>query len=152
MPAQPPSPAPLDHDRPPIVVCGVDHLGLRTIEELGIGEERVVAIGAHEDPAWATHHPDVRLVVGDARLEETLGQAGVPIAAAIVLTGDDDLGNLNIALEAPGRRRLLAIVDPDGRVRRDPPADEILDAGESVLVAATRAGLAQFIDLARPPV
>jgi len=30
-------------------------------------------------------------------------------------------------------------------------ADEVLDAGESVLVVATRAGLTEFIDLARAP-
>ena len=55
-------------------------------------------------------------------------------------------------LDVDGRRRLLAIVGQDGGVRWDPPPDEVLDAGESVLVAATRAGLAELIDMARSPV
>jgi Trk K+ transport system NAD-binding subunit len=81
--------------------------------------------------------------VGDRRV--------VLFARLTIAAGSRAEGLLASAMVAPGQRRLLAIVDPDGRVRWDPPADEVLDAGESVLVAATRAGLSEFIDLAREP-
>ena len=47
------------------VVCGVDHLGLRTIEELRLRDEEVVAIGPTADTEeWLAEH-GVRLFVGD---------------------------------------------------------------------------------------
>ncbi len=83
-----------------MVVCGVDHLGLRTIDELRLRDEDVVAIGPTndlEEPLAAQHVP---LIVGDHRLPKTLRAAGIQDAGVIVLTSDDDLGNLNTALAA----------------------------------------------------
>ena len=83
-----------------IVVCGLDHLGLTTIEELLLGGETVAAITAEPAAAEAAALRDLRVVVGDARRESTLRDAGVPAAAAIVLTNADDLANLHTALAA----------------------------------------------------
>jgi Trk K+ transport system NAD-binding subunit len=81
-------------------VCGLDHLGRRTIDELRLRAGEVVAIGETADhEEWLTEH-GVRLVVGDHRLTRVLRAAGVGVAAVIVLTDDDDLGNLNTALAA----------------------------------------------------
>jgi hypothetical protein len=45
--------------------------------------------------------------------------------------------------------RVLAVADPGSEVARwDVPADEILDADEEIIVAATRAGLADLLHLA----
>ena len=52
------------------VVCGVDHLGLRTVEELRLRDEEVVAIGPTADTEeWLAEH-GVRLIVGDHRAHE----------------------------------------------------------------------------------
>jgi Trk K+ transport system NAD-binding subunit len=93
-----------------VVVCGIDHLGLRTIEELRRRDEQVVVVvhsGQAADDAGLGDRP---LVAGDFRLERTQRQANVPTAAAIVLADDDDLGNLDAALVAQELNPLIRIV------------------------------------------
>jgi len=100
-----------------VVVCGLDHLGLRTIGELRLRDEVVVAIGANSDAAEELTAAGVRLVVGDPRLARVLREADVPTASAIVLTSNDDLGNLNTALAAteldPRIRIVIRIFDQE---------------------------------------
>jgi len=100
-----------------VVVCGLDHLGLRTIDELRLRDEVVVAIGASSDVAEDLTGAGVRLVVGDPRLARVLREADVPTASAIVLTSNDDLGNLNAALAAtelnPRIRIVIRIFDQE---------------------------------------
>jgi Trk K+ transport system NAD-binding subunit len=93
-----------------VVVCGVDHLGLRTIDELRLRDEEVVAIGPSNDTEERLTEQGVRLVVGDHRLPRTLRAADIERAAVIVLTGDDDLGNLNTALAANELNPAIRIV------------------------------------------
>jgi Trk K+ transport system NAD-binding subunit len=91
-------------------VCGVDHLGRRTIDELLLRDEEVVAIGETADQdEWLAEH-GVRLVVGDHRLTRVLRAADVAAAAVIVLTDDDDLGNLNTALAASELNPAIRVV------------------------------------------
>ena len=82
-----------------VIVCGLDHLGLRTIDELRMRDEEVVGIGDSADVEDRLAGSGVRLVVGDLACH-VLSQADVETAGAIVLTGDDDLANVNAALAA----------------------------------------------------
>src|SRR4026209_2131072 len=92
-----PSGTPIAH----VVVCGLDHLGLRTIDELRLGEQPVIGIGSAETVAHARERlTDVSLIVGDPRREAPLREAGIPDAVAIVLTGEDDQANVHAALAA----------------------------------------------------
>ena len=93
-----------------VIVCGLDHLGLRTIDELRMRDEEVVGIGANDDAAEHLADTGVRLVVGDPLLARVLSQADVETASAIVMTGDDDLANLNTALAAVELNPSLRIV------------------------------------------
>ncbi len=93
-----------------IIVCGTEHLGLRTIDELRRRDETVVAIGATVDAADALAAMDVRLVVGEAIQPRTLREAAVDRAAAIVMTGGDDLENLNTALAAQELNPAIRVV------------------------------------------
>ena len=93
-----------------VVVCGVGRLGLRTIDELRSRYESVVAIGADDAAEETLSSLGVRLVVGDARLPRVLREADVSTASVIVLTSDDDLGNLNIALAATTLNQRLRVV------------------------------------------
>ena len=93
-----------------VVVCGLDHLGLRTIDQLRMRHEEAVAIGATADPEEDLTAIGVRLVVGDPRLARVLRDADVPTASAIVLTSNDDLGNLNAALAATELNPRIRIV------------------------------------------
>jgi Trk K+ transport system NAD-binding subunit len=93
-----------------VIVCGLDHLGRRTIHELRRRDEEVVAIGADEDALEWLGELGVRLVVGDPVLPRVLREAGVERADAIVMTGDDDLANLNVALAAQEANAGLRLV------------------------------------------
>src|SRR6476661_1364947 len=70
-----------------VIVCGLAHLGLRTIDELRRRDEDDVGIGPGDD------------------------------TAAIVMTGEDDLENLNVALAAqelnPGIRVVIRMFDAE---------------------------------------
>jgi Trk K+ transport system NAD-binding subunit len=95
----------------------LDHLGLRTIEELRLRDEQVVGVGDDADADEALAASGVRIVVGNQRLSRVLRQADVGSASAIVLTGDDDLGNLDAALAAtelnPTIRVVIRIFDQE---------------------------------------
>ena len=61
-------------------------------------------------------------------------------------------GRLAASLDKAGARRILAVADPGVTTARwDIPADEVLDADEEVVVAATRAGLGELLHLAAEP-
>ncbi len=79
--------------------------------------EEVVAIGPSADHEEWLGERGVRLVVGDHRLVPVLRMAGVAEAAALVLTIDDDLGNLNAALAAselkPDIRLVIRMFDQE---------------------------------------
>ncbi len=85
-----------------IVVCGLDELGLRTLEELRRLGEVVVVIARAPGEEFAYHARELgaTLVDGSYRDESVLRRAGVPAASAMVITEDDDVGNLHAALAA----------------------------------------------------
>jgi Trk K+ transport system NAD-binding subunit len=99
------------------VVCGLDHLGLRTIDELRARDEVVVGIGPTADAEEHLTEIGARLVIGDPRLTRVLREAEVESAAVIVLTGEDDLANLNAALAAfelnPTIRMVIRMFDQE---------------------------------------
>jgi len=101
-------------DHPPtghVVVCGLDHLGVRTAAELRLRDETVVIIaGVAETSVDPERLAGIRVVRGDQRYEGVLREAGVPQATAIVLTADDDLGNLHAALAASDLNPSIRIV------------------------------------------
>jgi len=98
-------------------VCGLDHLGVRTIDELRARDEIVVGIGSTADAEEHLTDIGARLVVGDPRLTRVLREAEVETAAVIVLTGDDDLASLNAALAAfelnPSIRIVIRMFDQE---------------------------------------
>ena len=93
-----------------VVVCGLDHLGLRTIEELRLRDEVVVGVGDDTAAEETLAAAGVRLVVGDQQLSRTLREADIASATAVVLTGEDDLANLNAALAASELNPTIRIV------------------------------------------
>ncbi len=100
-----------------IVLCGLNELGYRTLEELRrLGEEVVVvALGSSETSE--ARRLDVPLIEGNYREERVLERAGVDRAAAIVIAEDDDVGNVHAALTAqdlnPNIRIGLRMFNPE---------------------------------------
>jgi Trk K+ transport system NAD-binding subunit len=83
-----------------IIVCGLDDVGLRTVEQLYHSGVRVVVVEDDADPrlvrvvrGWG-----VPVVVGSPRLQETLDEAGLAGAVAVICVLADDLHTLEAAL------------------------------------------------------
>ena len=85
-----------------IVVCGVGRVGYRVITELLNQGETVVAVNANESEEWLEpfRKRGVAVLIADARQRQTLINAGVARASAIVACTSDDLTNLDVALDA----------------------------------------------------
>ncbi len=109
-----------------IVICGLGKVGYRVVKELlRLGEE---VVGIESNPAGPfleeIRQMDVPVLLGDARRRETLESAQVQAASAIVVCTQDDLTNLDIALDArelkPGIKVVLRMFDGQlaERVRR----------------------------------
>jgi Trk K+ transport system NAD-binding subunit len=100
-----------------VVLCGAGDVGLRTLRELVALDERVVVV--ERDPAHphleAARDLAVAVVVADAGREETLRNAGLGAARALVCATEDDLTNLRIAIAGrglvPGLHLVLRIFD-----------------------------------------
>ncbi len=95
-----------------IIVCGLDDVGMRVIEQLRLSGEQVIVV----DDA-----PDSRLlpivtelgavhVVASARRASALETAGIAKAAALVCAAPTDLDNLEIALLARRLQPRLRVV------------------------------------------
>jgi voltage-gated potassium channel len=85
-----------------VIVCGVGRLGYRVILQLLKFGQAVVAIEQDEKKPFIAlvRHFDVPVIIGDARQRDVLAKAGIERAAAVVCCTQDDLTNLDIALDA----------------------------------------------------
>jgi len=101
-----------------VVVVGIGSVGLRVVEELLRRGESVVVIDNNDSGRYLPQIYDKRLptILGDARLERTLRDAGVMQARALLSVTNDDLTNLEVGLSArlinPQLRVVLRIYDP----------------------------------------
>jgi len=100
-----------------IVICGLGKVGYRVVKELlNLGEE---VVGIEHNAAGPfleeIRRMDVPVLLGDARQREMLEKARVQEASAIVACTQDDLTNLDIALDArslqPGIKVVLRMFD-----------------------------------------
>jgi Trk K+ transport system NAD-binding subunit len=118
-----------------VIVCGLAGVGLRTVEQLHHAGARVVVVD---------DRPDVRLtrvvrgwgvpmVVGGSHLAETLTQAGVANALAVICVLADDLQTLETALLARELRPDVRVVV---QIRNPAVGRALTAAGVSVLDVA----------------
>lgn len=100
-----------------IVICGLGRIGYRVVKELlRLGED---VVGIERDPECPfldeIGRLNVPVLLGDARQREMLEKASVREASAIVVCTEDDLANLDIALDArelnPGIKVVLRMFD-----------------------------------------
>lgn len=84
-----------------VVVCGLGHVGYRVLEELrSLGEDTVGIEREASDFVRELEARGVPVLVGDARRDELLAETGIARAKAVVCATNDDLANLEIALDA----------------------------------------------------
>ncbi len=137
-----------------VVVVGMGNVGYRVVDELVALGVPVVAVDADPDGAFlATVRTKAPLVVGDARLDDTLLRAGLPKARAVVAATSDDAVNLGIGLAArrmsPKIRTVVRLFDPDfaGKVESTLGIDVAF--GASRIAAPTFVAAALFSDVVK---
>lgn len=100
-----------------VVLCGLGHLGFRVLEQLLKRGADVVAI--ERDPACRylaqAKGTGIPVLVRDMKDDLALIDAGVRTARAIVIASNDDMANIEVALDArrmnPGIRVLMRMLD-----------------------------------------
>ncbi len=93
-----------------IIVCGYGRIGSQIVQELALAGEPFVIV--ERDPKTVRELQDLgyAVVVGDATQEETLLEAGVERARALIATAATDADNAFIALTARSLNPKLFIV------------------------------------------
>ncbi len=95
-----------------VILCGVGNVGFRTLEELLRLGEQVIAV--ERDPQCPfldrARVLGAEVFVGDARDEHVLRKLNVTDAAAVIIATNDDLANLEIAMDVRELRVDVPIV------------------------------------------
>jgi voltage-gated potassium channel len=100
-----------------VVLCGVGHLGFRTLAQLVAAGVEVVAIEKNTGARFMAEAKatGVPVLVRDMKDDAALVEAGVPHARCIIIATDDDMANLEVALDArrmnPGIRIVMRMFD-----------------------------------------
>ena len=94
-----------------VVVCGLGHVGFRVVEELRALGHDVVGIEREGSEFVAVlRDAGVPVHVGDARRDDLLLHTGIARAKAVVCATNDDLANLEIALDAKRMNPAIRVV------------------------------------------
>ena len=99
------------------VVCGIGKLGTRVIEQLVASNVPVVAVERDEAARFQQHVRGlgVPVIVGDMKEDQTLVLAGVPHARVVIIATNDDIANLEVALDSrrlnPGVRIVMRLFE-----------------------------------------
>ncbi|MDY7041857.1 MAG: NAD(P)-binding protein, partial [Chloroflexota bacterium] len=102
-----------------VVVCGLGRDGYRVVEQLLKFGEEVVGIERNEQSQFldAIRGLGVPVIISDAQRPAALKKAGVGRASAVIICTEDDLVNLNIALESrelsPNVRVVMRMFDAE---------------------------------------
>jgi hypothetical protein len=85
-----------------VVVCGLGHFGYRVLGHLVANRVPAVAIERDPDSRFLSRAKDLGapVLLRDMREDQALVDAGVPHARAIIIATNDDLVNLEVALDA----------------------------------------------------
>lgn len=100
-----------------IIVCGIGHVGFRIIEELKKLGEEIVAVEKERDGPFVETllKLGTPILFGNAQDEALLETAGLKKAKTIIIATDNDLANIEIALNArissPSIRIVLRLFD-----------------------------------------
>ncbi len=100
-----------------IVLCGLGNVGIRVLEEFVRLGEQVIVLERDEDSRFLDMAKalKVRVIQGDIRVPASLEEAEIKGAKSLVAVSDDDVANLEAALNArelkPGIHVVLRIFD-----------------------------------------
>jgi len=95
-----------------VILCGLGTVGFRVLEELVALDARVFVIERNEQGEFLDRARELgaEILIGDARSENLLRTLNVNAARAVVVATDDDLANLEIAMDVRELRTDVPIV------------------------------------------
>lgn len=94
-----------------VIVCGLGQTGYRIWEELQhFGDQVCIVEKADNDFTHKLRKLDVRVVLGDLAEPDTLREADIDTAKSVIVASDDDLTNVEIALNVKELRPDVNIV------------------------------------------
>jgi Trk K+ transport system NAD-binding subunit len=136
-----------------ILLCGLGKVGFSILELLHSLGEPVVVIARDVDPDWARRAEAMadRLILKDMRDDNVLLEADIESARAVIAATNDDLANLEVALDArrlaPKAAVVLRVHDATlaERVRRDMDVRAVLNSAELSAPAFVAAALGDRI-------
>ena len=100
-----------------IVLCGLGHLGYRVLEQLVTSRVDVVAIEKDADNRFLAQAKALKIpiLLRDMKEDQALIDAGIERASVIIVATNDDMANLEVALDArrmnPKIRIILRLFD-----------------------------------------
>ncbi len=136
-----------------VIVCGTGKVGYRVIQELLKFNREIVAIEANPEGRFVEKVKalDIPLLIADARRSENLIKAGVARADAIIPCTDNELANLDIALDArefnPQIKVVMRMYDADLARRVEKGFDIHTAFSTSALAAPIFAAAAMRVDV-----
>jgi len=85
-----------------IVLCGIGHLGIRILEELCSAGAAVVALEKDENGMFVAQakRTGTPVIIGDMKDDSALVAAGVGRARGVIIATNDDMANLEVALDS----------------------------------------------------
>lgn len=95
-----------------IILCGVGNVGYRTLEELLRLGEQVIAIERDPNCPFLDRARSLgaSVYVGDARDEQVMRKLNIAEASAVIIATNDDLANLEIAMDVREIRADVTVV------------------------------------------
>lgn len=95
-----------------IILCGVGSVGFRVLEELVRLDEQVFAVESDADSPFIERARDLgaSVLVGDARTDHVLRALNPEHARAIIIATNDDLANLEIAMDVRKIRADIPVI------------------------------------------
>jgi voltage-gated potassium channel len=116
-----------------VIICGAGRVGYRVASQLLALNREIVVVDKNEGAAFVSVLRDMKVpvMIDDMKSAEALTRLNVKAAAALVCATNDDLANLNIALDArrgnPNIRVVMRLFDDDlvARVRDNFRADAL---------------------------
>ena len=94
-----------------VVVCGLGHVGYRVVQALVSLGRPIVAIEAKTE-SFIEHVRalGIPVIQGDVRRDDLLLEAGIERARAVVCATDDDLANLEVAIDAKKVNKNIRVI------------------------------------------
>jgi voltage-gated potassium channel len=95
-----------------VVLCGLGHLGFRVLEQLMHGNVPVVVLERVADNPFVTQAKALKVpvLIRDMKEDQALVDAGIEKAAAIIICSNDDISNLEVAIDSRRMNPRIRIV------------------------------------------